>query len=92
MYTKIPLFSVECVYHFSWERDFVRLEENEMTIKEKRIATGLPVETAAKLLGFPVKLMKDWEEEVRRPPAYIEQRILQELDRIAEKRNQANGI
>lgn len=63
-----------------------------MTIKEKRIATGLPVETAAKLLGFPVKLMKDWEEEIRRPPAYIEQRILQELDRIAEKRNQTSGV
>ena len=52
-----------------------------MTIKEARTKTNRPAEEIAKLLGFPLKTWLAWEEGERKPPQYIEQLILERLEK-----------
>ena len=53
-----------------------------MTIKEARTKTNRPAEEIAKLLGFPLKTWLAWEEGERKPPQYIEQLILERLEKM----------
>lgn len=54
-----------------------------MSLKELREATGLSLEEAAKYLGFPVKIWKNWEEGTAKPAPYIEKII---IDRLNERK------
>ena len=68
-----------------------------MTIKEARTKTNRPAEEIAKLLGFPLKTWLAWEEGERKPPQYIEQLILERLEKInksgfAQQRRRPQGI
>ena len=53
-----------------------------MTIKEARTKTNRPAEEIAKRLGFPLKTWLAWEEGERKPPQYIEQLILERLEKM----------
>ena len=68
-----------------------------MTIKEARTKTNRPAEEIAKLLGFPLKTWLAWEEGERKPPQYIEQLILERLEKMnkscfAQQRRRPQGI
>ncbi|MBE5956429.1 MAG: helix-turn-helix domain-containing protein [Lachnospiraceae bacterium] len=53
-----------------------------MTLKERREATGLSVQEAAKVLGFPVKTWENWENGEKSPAPFIEKQIIDKLDKI----------
>ena len=53
-----------------------------MTIKEARTKTNRPAEEIANLLGFPLQTWWAWEEGERKPPPYIEQLILERLEKM----------
>jgi len=50
-----------------------------MPIKEYREATGLTVQEAAKVLGFPVKTWESWENGEKSPAPFIEKQIIDKL-------------
>lgn len=42
-----------------------------MGVKELRLQTGLSQSKFAKMFEVPVSTLKDWEQERRKPPAYV---------------------
>ena len=46
-----------------------------MSIKELRFHTGLSQSKFAAMFDIPVSTLKDWEQERRTPPAYVENMI-----------------
>lgn len=53
-----------------------------MTLKELREATGLTVQEAAKVLGFPAKTWESWESGERAPAPFIEKQIVDKLTKM----------
>ena len=63
----------------------IKLHDSEvktMTLKEMREATGLSVQEAAKVLGFPVKTWESWENGDRSPAPFIEKQIIEKLNKM----------
>ena len=42
-----------------------------MEVRELRLQTGLSQSKFAKMFDVPVSTLKDWEQERRKPPAYV---------------------
>ena len=57
-------------------------QEDKMTLKELREATGLTAQEAAKVLGFPVKTWESWEEGEKSPAPFIEKAIIDKLNKM----------
>jgi transcriptional regulator with XRE-family HTH domain len=51
--------------------DIKTREVIDMEVKELRIQTGLSQSKFAKMFDVPVSTLKDWEQERRKPPAYV---------------------
>lgn len=58
------------------------MEGKEMILKELREATGLSIQEAAKVLGFPIKTWESWENGERQPAPFIEKQIIDKLNKM----------
>ena len=58
-----------------------------MTIKDARLNAGLTQARMSELLEIPKRTIGDWETGTRKPPAYVENLIIRELERIATENN-----
>lgn len=56
-----------------------------MNLKEAREAAGMTAMQVAKLLGYPVKRIEDWESGQAVINPFVEKRIVEELTKIANK-------
>ena len=73
------------VLTFSCHFSTIKLQLTEvkiMTLKELREATGLTIQEAAKVLGFPVKTWESWENGEKSPAPFIEKQIADKLNKM----------
>lgn len=65
-------------------------------IKQARINTELTQEELSQLIGMPVKTLRNWEQEIRKPNQWtvdlIIDRILREKNERMMKHNEFKGV
>lgn len=49
----------------------MNVENNEMSVKELRIATGFSQAKFADMFRIPVGTLAHWEQGIRKPPEYV---------------------
>jgi predicted nucleotidyltransferase len=75
---------------------FVRNTVMNGKIKQARVNTGLTQDELSQLIGMPVKTLRNWEQEIRKPNQWtvdlIIDRILREKNERMMKHNELKGI
>ena len=61
-----------------------------MTLKEARLAAGLTQAKMAEIMLIPKRSIENWEGGKSKCPEYVERLIIAELQRIAEKKGDAD--
>ena len=56
-----------------------------MTIKDARIEAGLTQEGVTEKIGIPRRTIQDWEAGRRTPPEWVEQLVIEKLQRIKKE-------
>lgn len=57
-----------------------------MSIKEERLKAGLTQRQMSDILEIPLRTIGNWEDGSRKCPPYVERLIINELRRIADKK------
>jgi DNA-binding transcriptional regulator YiaG len=53
-----------------------------MEIKDARIAAGMTQQEMSDKLGIPKRTIENWEGGVTKPPEYVKNLVLRELERL----------
>ena len=61
------------------------------TLKQARLNAGLTQAKMSKLLEIPKRTIENWENDLRKCPAYVERLVIAELSRIKEQ-SEKNGL
>ena len=57
-----------------------------MEIKDARIAAGMTQQEMSDKLGIPKRTIENWEGGVTKPPEYVKNLVLRELERIRQEK------
>jgi len=63
-----------------------------MNIKESRKSAGLTQQRMSDIMEIPKRTIEDWEAGRSNPPAYVENLVVAELERIGEKMNEVKYL
>ena len=55
-------------------------------IREKRVRLGWTMRKTSKIFGIPYRTWQNWERELSTPPKYVENLVVEKLDKLLEER------
>lgn len=61
------------------------------TLKQARLDAGITQAKMSELLEIPKRTIENWENDLRKCPAYVERLVIAELSRIKEQ-SEKNGL
>lgn len=84
LYNNYKLIIIDC-------RKVINISNNNRIFVARKIA-GLTRNEVFEITNVPVRTLSDWETEKRKPAKYLEQMVIDKINRFALKKRIINGV